>query len=193
MFPKVLNKGSFAGGANTNFYGKMFEEQTNNMVRLLEQGYEQRETGKGKNDFCLTKIYGEDKVHFVMQSGLKTFMRKTYGIEMFRCPDEAYIFEYANGRKGIKVLEKKEQNVEGSVETKLWSGPALKREYELVLGEFNVEYAFCLSDFLRAKLSSSDKKYSILKTILQENGIRVFYGGDPSYFEEIDSWISSSL
>jgi len=29
----------------------------------------------------------------------------------------------------IKIVEKKEQNVEGSVETKLWSSPSLKREY----------------------------------------------------------------
>jgi len=55
------------------------------------------------------------------------YMKNKYNIELFRCPDEAYIIEYTSGRKVIKILEKKEQNVEGSVETKLWSGPSLKK------------------------------------------------------------------
>ena len=75
-------------------------------------------------------------------------MKNKYNIELFRCPDEAYIIEYYNGKKIIKILEKKEQNIEGSIETKLWSGPSLKREYELVLGNnFIIEYGFCVNDF----------------------------------------------
>ena len=82
---------------------------------------------------------------FVLQNGLKKYMNFTYNIDVFRCPDEAYIIEYTSGRKVIKILEKKEQNVEGSVETKLWAGSSLKREYELVLGlEFEVFYGFCV-------------------------------------------------
>jgi hypothetical protein len=34
-----VNKGTGAGGANTNYYGKKFEEKTNNQQRLLEMGY----------------------------------------------------------------------------------------------------------------------------------------------------------
>ena len=34
-----MNKGTGAGGANTNYYGKKFEEKTNNQQRLLETGY----------------------------------------------------------------------------------------------------------------------------------------------------------
>ena len=34
MLPS-LNRGSGAGGANTNYYGKKFEEKTNNKERLL--------------------------------------------------------------------------------------------------------------------------------------------------------------
>jgi hypothetical protein len=191
---KVMNKGTGAGGANTNFHGKLFEEQTNNMSRLFEEGYECQVIGKGKNDFCFTKTFCDGpKISFVMQNGLKTLLLKTYGIEgFFRCPDEAYIVDWGTRRK-IKVLEKKEQNVQGSVETKLWSGPALKREYELMLDGFEVEYAFCVNDFLRRKLTSGDKKYSILKTILHESNIQVFYGEDPDYFEDLKTWINSSI
>jgi hypothetical protein len=38
-------------------------------------------------------------------------MKQNYDINLFRCPDEAYIIEYKNGKKIIKILEKKEQNV----------------------------------------------------------------------------------
>jgi hypothetical protein len=41
-------------------------------------------------------------------------------------------------------------------ETKLWSGPSLKREYEIVLEElFEVEYCFCVSEFLQKKILSN--------------------------------------
>jgi len=35
----IINKGTGAGGANTNYYGKKFEEKTNNQIRLLNDGY----------------------------------------------------------------------------------------------------------------------------------------------------------
>ena len=35
----MKNKGTGAGGANTNLYGKKFEEKTDNQPRLLDVGY----------------------------------------------------------------------------------------------------------------------------------------------------------
>ena len=32
----IINKGTNAGGANTNYNGKKFEEKTNNQQRLLD-------------------------------------------------------------------------------------------------------------------------------------------------------------
>lgn len=249
---KIINKGTGAGGSNTNLYGKKFEEKTNNERRLLEQGYIKHSFTKNsskKHNYYLTKEFDDKKITFVLQSGLKTFMKNMYNIELFRCPDEAYIIEYKSvttttdvttatnvttativdsaneegavdkdtspkkdleksittvntidtnpyklGRKVIKILEKKEQNVEGSVETKLWSGPSLKREYELVLGsQFEVLYGFCVSDFLKNKFTSKDKKYTVLQTILNEANINVLYGDDDNYFETFDTWFNASL
>ena len=121
-------------------------------------------------------------------------MKANYNIDLFRCPDEAYIIKYKTGRKVIKILEKKEQHVEGSVETKLWSGQSFKREYELVLGDdFEVHYGFCVNDFLKKKLISKDKKYIILNKILNENKISVLFGDDENYFETLDAWHNNSL
>ena len=190
----VVNKGTGAGGANTNYYGKKFEEKTNNQQRLLEMGYTKNSfTKKPKKayDYYLSKTFEDKTIVFVLQNGLKMYMKNKYNIDLFRCPDEAYIIEYISGRKVIKILEKKEQNVEGSVETKLWSGPSLKREYELVLGvEFEVFYGFCLSEFLKNKIISNEKKYTILNTIFNENNIAVLFGDDENYFETFDTWFN---
>lgn len=190
----IINKGTGAGGANTNYYGKKFEEKTNNQQRLLEMGYIQNSFTKKTYDYYLSKTFEDKTIVFVLQNGLKMYMKNKYNINLFRCPDEAYIIEYTSGRKVIKILEKKEQNVEGSVETKLWSGPALKREYELVLGaEFEVFYGFCVSEFLKKKLISNKKKYTILNTIFNENNIAVLFGDDENYFETFDTWFNNSL
>ena len=193
----IINKGTGAGGANTNYYGKKFEEKTNNQQRLLEIGYTKNSfTKKPKKayDYYLSKTFEDKKIVFVLQNGLKTYMKKIHNIELFRCPDEAYIIEYTSGRKVIKILEKKEQNVDGSVETKLWAGSALKREYELVLGsEFEVFYGFCVSAFLKKKIVSDTKKYITLNTIFNENNIVVLFGDDENYFETFDTWFNNSL
>lgn len=190
-----INRGTGAGGANTNYYGKKFEDKTNNQERLMKEGYVKNsfeKTGSKTYDYYLEKVFDDKLIVFVLQNGLKTYMKKKYNIDLFRCPDEAYIIEYNNGKKIIKILEKKEQNVEGSVETKLWSGPSLKREYELVLGdEFEVHYGFCVSQFLKDKLTSSQKKYIILNIIFKENNIRVLFGDDEDYFETFDNWLNS--
>ena len=193
LIDETANKGTGAGGSNTNRYGKKFEEKTNNEQRLLEMGYTKNSfTKKPKkvHDYYLSKTFEDKTIVFVLQNGLKVYMKKKYNIDLFRCPDEAYIIEYATGRIEIKILEKKEQRVEGSVETKLWSGPSLKREYELVLGSnFKVDYSFCLSEFLKNKLVSNEKKYTVLKTIFEENNITVLFGDDENYFETLDTWV----
>ena len=72
----------------------------------------------------------------------------------------------------------------------MWSGSSLKREYELVFGsDFTVNYAFCVSDFLKKKLISNDRKYQILNTIFMENNITVLVGDDNSYFTTLDNWV----
>jgi len=192
--PILKNKGTGAGGANTNYYGKKFEEKTNNESRLLNDGFIKNSfTTKTKKtyDYYLSKTFEDKTIIFVLQNGLKMYMKNKYNIDLFRCPDEAYIIEYKTGKKVIKILEKKEQNVNGSVETKLWASPSLKREYELVLGnEFDVHYCLCVSKFLQNLLVSNSKKYLVLNKILSEQKIDILFGDDETYFEKFDIWFN---
>ena len=189
----ITNKGTGAGGANTNIQGKQFEEKTNNQSILLSTGYTKHKIttkGKGIYSFYLSNTFEDKKITFVLQNGFKIYMKHKYNIDVFRCPDEAYIIEYNTGKVVIKILEKKKQNAEGSVETKLWSGPSLKREYELVLGDgFEIHYGFCISEFLQKKITSIEKKYIILNKIFVENNIDVLFGDDENYFETFNTWI----
>jgi hypothetical protein len=190
----LTNRGAGAGGANTNLHGKRFEEETNNEGRLLEQGFEKilfQNKKVAKYNYYLQKTSENKTVTFVLQNGLKSYMKEIYKIDdIFRCPDEAYIIDTHDGKCTIKILEKKEQRVEGSVETKLWSAPALKREYEIILGpSFAVEYGFCLSSFLKEKMTSSEKKYLCLNQIFKEQNITVLFGEDETYFDTLDQWI----
>jgi hypothetical protein len=213
---EVKNRGKGAGGKNTNVKGKAFEKTTDCEVRLLSDGYEKKIIKKNsKTAYYLRKIIKlndiEFIVDFVQQYGLKFYMKKFYNIEMIRNPDEAYIIteKHKSIDKDkkilIKILEKKEQSVEGSVETKLWSSPSLKREYEILLGnKFIVEYGLCINNFLKQKISMDskdskdsnnkqikkcNKKYEILKKILEESNIDILYGDDNDYLETLTKWI----
>ena len=190
----MFNRGTGAGGANTNLYGKKFEELTNNEPRLLAQNYIKVSMGK-KNQYYLLKKTEEYEKIFVTQGNLKLLMKTKFGISMFRNPDEAYITIPSDGSAiYVKILEKKEQNVEGSVETKLLSGPSFKREYKLVLGErFIVSYAFCVNSFLQKKLESNDPKYLILNQILRESEIPALFGDEWNYFAKLDEWLATDV
>lgn len=180
-------------GAHANTQGKYFEEKTNNMQRLIDYT-KHKFTKKSKKINYISKTFDDKTIILLLQNNFKIYMKYKYEIDIFRCPDEAYIIEYNTGRTVIKILEKKAQNGPGSVETKLWAGPALKREYEIAIGSnFEVIYGFCVNNYLKDKIISSEKKYIILNEILNENNIEVLFGDDTNYFKNLDVWINNSL
>ena len=105
-----INKGTGAGGSNTNLYGKQFEQETNMQKILIAAGYTEHTYTKipqKKYNYYLSKTFEDKTIIFVTQTGLKLYMKNKYNIELFRYPDEAYIIEYITGKKILKVLEKK--------------------------------------------------------------------------------------
>jgi hypothetical protein len=188
------NRGTGAGGAKTNENGNSFEDKTDNETRLLKDGFVKRKIPKknGKYAYYLEKTLEPTKtVVYVTQGGLKAYFEVTFGKKMCRNPDEAYIFR--NGDKyTVKILEKKNQNTPGSVDTKLMTGPGFIWEYKRMLGDgFELKYAFCISNFLKKDYASEDEKYKSLREFNEHHGIQVLFGDDPDYYETLDAWINS--
>ena len=215
-------KKGHGGGKNTNREGKGFEELTENLSKLLEQGFVYNYCNKtSKNSFTLSKSFGsrlsipvsgggegamdnidqevgdnvwEKRIIYLAQGGFRTFMKNEYGLNFPRYPDEAYLITYSNGRKVLKILEKKAQNVEGSADTKLMAANAFREEYRFFgEGKFEVEYAFCLNAFFKYKFNTTsdakNRKYIFLQQLLKKEGVEVFYGEDADYFDRLSEWI----
>jgi hypothetical protein len=185
----MANRGTGAGGAGTNASGLPFEEKTGNQNRLQEAGYSMVPMqGGGKFSYYLEK----DGTVFLTKGGLKTYMKEKYGVEMFREPDEAYLIrDPESGVTQLKILEKKNQNTEGSVDTKLLAGPMFVEEYKWCLGGtgIRVDYAFCVSNFLKEKMMSEKPKWRALRDINKKYGITVLFGDDEDYFEKLGEWL----
>ena len=190
----IVNRGTGAGGANTNKNGKSFEEKTDNETRLLADGFVRKDIPKkkGKYAYYLEKILEPTKsIVYVTQGGLKAYFDAVFNKDMCRCPDEAYVFRDGD-KYTVKILEKKNQNAAGSVDTKLMTGPGFIWEYKRILGEgFSVKYAFCISDFLKKDYMSDSEKYKSLREFNDHPGIQVMFGDDADYYETLDAWLSS--
>ena len=136
----------------------------------------------------------QNKAIFMTKGGLNTYMMQKFGVKMFREPDEAYFVKAPYGGR-LKILEKKNQNTDGSVEIKLLAGPGFLEEYRWIMGKINpnitVEYGFCVSSFLKEKILSDKPKWQALRDIDKKYGITVLFGDDEDYFEKLDAWIQA--
>jgi hypothetical protein len=189
-----INKGTGAGGANTNVNGKSFENKTENESRLLSNGFIRKNIPdcNTKYGFYLIKeISSTESIIYLTQGGLKAYFFHYFKKEMCRSPDEAYLFRNGDTYT-LKILEKKNQNTAGSVDTKLLAGKGFIDEYEFLLGEnFTVRYAFCISAYLKKDYITDSVKSKALRYINKKYGIAVLYGDDDNYYEMLDTWINS--
>lgn len=189
----IQNKGTGAGGANTNANGKKFEEKTSNEPYLLANGYKRVAFSKNKYDYMLEKTLEDGrKIMFFTQTGLKNYCNPKFGTQLFRKPDEAYLIQKGDSYT-LKILEKKDQNGPGSVDTKLLAGPGFIAEYKYLLGpKFQVEYAFCVSSFLQNKYQTESPEAKSLRQYLQEHNIPLLFGDAEDYFMKLNQWLMRS-
>ena len=226
----IENRGTGAGGANTNKNGKKFENKTsvfelfesNNSIlanisehKITKQLIDTKSNSKSnsksksksKNRFYYEQINPllSNKIIYLTQSGFKIYFKQMFNIDVYRLPDEAYLIiteQNNNINYHLKILEKKNQNMNGSVEDKLKTGQFTKREYEKMLNldeknrkdqkySFKISYAFCISQFLQEKFQSNHIKYKNMLDIMAEDNIIVLYGDEPDYFDKLFRWILS--
>lgn len=175
-------------GGNANINGKKFEHEAKLATPENADNFKPNPMIK-----CgMMKDCGNNYVCYVTrQSEFNKLLKKQFNLVPIRIPDEAIIMVKSGVITAIYIIEKKEQKCEGSVETKLWASPALKREYELHFEGIAIGYILCVNGYLYDKLTSDVKKYVILRKILRENNIPVVNGETPVYKQMIDEIISS--
>lgn len=180
---------------HTNLYRMQFDNLTKNENRLLNMKYIKYTYYYNNIEYYyLSKTFSDKKIVYLLFPAFQSYMKFKYNISIYSSSDEIFIIEYNSGRKVIHILDKNKQNIENSVETKLWSGPSLKRDYEFALSNnFEVYYAFCVNNYIKNKLLSFQQKYLTLNTILNESNIIVLFGEDNNYFNTLDSWLKFSL
>lgn len=119
----IKNKGTGAGGKNTNANGLNFEKETNFKNFLDKLGY----VDYSKSSF--KSFLKDKKINKSLIDGCKS-------------PDECYINEET---KHVIVIEKKFQNVGGSVCEKIQTAPFKKLFFEKLLPTYKITYAYVLS------------------------------------------------
>jgi len=171
-----INRGTGAGGANTNVNGLSYEEQTSlrysytGTQEIVFNGYDKcfvlAEKGKL---FDIMKKMNEMNTEEVPASGCKR-------------PDEAYI---NHENKTIFIIEKKFQQTGGSVDEKIQTGPVKKELFEIYFPNYKTIYMYCLSDWFK------QKEYSGVLKILERHDIPIFWGDDEKYKETIIEFMNS--
>jgi hypothetical protein len=188
---KNINKGTGAGGSKTTYNGLNFEDKTSIENNLDKLKYIKKEININKRKGC---YYQNDNIIYFKKNGFKLYFEKEFKIITYRQPDEAYLIKQ-DDKYILKILEKKNQNVDGSVEEKLKTGAFNRREYELMVNihneyKFTIIYCFCVSKFLQDKLESEHIKYKNIKKIMEEDKVGVLYGDDDNYIDKLCEWIN---
>jgi hypothetical protein len=140
----------------------LFENKTCIENKLLENNFVKIIINK-KNKYGY--YFENNNIIYLTQSGLKLYIKLKFNINIYKHPDEAFII-FKNNNYYLKILEKKNQNVDGSVEDKLKTGKFNSREYEKMLNNtkynFIISYAFCINKFLQEKFESNQIKSNII-------------------------------
>ena len=182
ILTKIINKGTGAGGANTNKNGLPYEKLTD-----LQDKYKYYDL---KNNEVIFEGY-DRKFIKTSKSVLHKYMKQIGQMNQdilsapgCKAPDEAYI-DIEN--KIAYIIEKKFQQTSGSVDEKLQTGRFKKSHYKTLFPEFTIYYIYCLSDWFKKEDYESTRNY------LKEDGIPIFWGSSDTYKQEIIEFIHNSL
>ena len=136
----------YGGGAQTNANGLKFEQTTSLDTALISAGY------KIKN----YKVYNDDKLVglSLVKNRLYKYFLEPNGIDYHDynskrwLPDDAFL-NYENST--LYIIEKKFQNVSGSVDEKLPNCHFKKQEYQKLVAPLgiDVEYIYIFSDWFK--------------------------------------------
>lgn len=176
----IKTKGSGAGGANTNKNGLPYEELTD-----LQTEYHVHYTNKYSSTISFNSYpdiefisTNQSNMFKCMKQAMDSTINKAHGCKK---PDECYI---DNSNKIIFIIEKKFQQVGGSVCEKIQTPDFKLWQYQRTFPEYKIVYIYCLSSWFKANCKA-ELEY------LQYKNIPVFWGNSPTYKNDIIEYIIS--
>ena len=176
---KITNRGTGAGGAKTNKNGLEYEEarDLSSLFTVIKTVKEYSEITFDASPDTTPFIYLK-KQQFLkyLSSAINTSIPIAHGCKQ---PDECYINEKT---KTIFIIEKKFQQISGSVCEKLQTAPVKKEHFRELIPAYKTEYIYCLSPWFKENC-----KYELI--VLERAGIPLFWGDSATYKEDIANYI----
>jgi hypothetical protein len=180
----VVNKGTGAGGANTNKTGLSYENKT--ALRTVFNIIEDKIFGKGVNDKYSTFNSNDKEYILLTKRGLKNYLSLTgeySNTEKILEPDEVVLDEV---KKDMFIFEKKFQQTSGSADEKIQTAVFKREFYEEQYPNFNINFAYILCDWFKHDRYKPEMRY------LAKYNFTVFWSSDDNYGKNITDWISNS-
>lgn len=173
----LKNKGTGAGGSNTNKNGLPYEELTDleNCLTIIET-YEFSNKIKFNNYEKILLRTKQSNLFKCMEKYIDKKIKKAHGCKN---PDECYIDETTNT---IFIIEKKFQQVSGSVCEKIQSPDFKIWQYRRTFPHFDIVYIYCLSEWFKQNCEAEIE-------YLEFKNIPVFWGNSPTYKDDIMNFI----
>jgi hypothetical protein len=174
---EIKNKGHKAGGAKANKNGKSYEKYVDCTDYLINN------KNFKINDKYIKMINNNLEILIFKQKEFNKYLKIHYNKDIYRIPDQTILIKKDNNIHKIIIIEIKNQNVNGSVEDKLWASIGIKQHYQYWLKDYTIEYMFILNTFLFNLINNNKKKYKDFKFILNKSNIKILNGDDNNYKE----------
>tara|TARA_Y100000591_G_C21774263_1_gene667322 strand:- start:598 stop:1233 length:636 start_codon:yes stop_codon:yes gene_type:complete len=171
------NKGTGAGGVNTNKNGIPYEEITDldDKIIIIKQNKFSKTIQFVGNKKTLIKTK-QANFFKCMKDEINTDIKKAHGCKN---PDECYIDKEL---KKIFIIEKKFQKRSGSVCEKIQTGDFKLWQYSRTFPNYTIIYLYCLSDWFK-KNCIAELEY------LDFKNIHYFWGNSKTYKDDIINFI----
>ena len=169
------NRGTGAGGANTNKNGLPWEDMTDLQTHctVVAEFPTHKQVKFGGALFSLTK---KNALHKYMFDNMDHTVTRAHGCKQ---PDECLIDE---SNKLIFIIEKKFQQHSGSVCEKIQTSDCKIWSYGQTFPKYTIVYMYCLSNWFEENCVA-ELQY------LKHKGVPVFWGNDSTYKTQILDYI----
>ena len=169
----IKNKGTGAGGSNTNKNGLSYESRTllDSQIEFTKRvkGFELVKFKTSQTEFIKAN---KTKLFKFMKNTMDTTINPAHGCKR---PDECFI---NNETKIVFIIEKKFQKVGGSVCEKIQTPDFKVWQYQRLFPNYKIVYIYCLSSWFKNNCKS-ELEY------LEYKNIPVFWGDDKFYKEKL--------